>query len=164
MKGSPVKLGVIIAAAIVGIVTLATAFNVGTPTAATSSPSASPTHTKSPKPAKVSPDSQIEGLQVGVYNGTSTKGLAARAANEVQRLGASPAQVGDATSTFTVTTVYYAKPSSKDSALALATHFSGSKVEAEPSGLEIIDSQTGTTGPPSKTAEVLLMVGSDYNP
>ena len=81
MKGSPVKLGIVVGLAVIGIITLATAFDfggAGVPQGAVVVVAPSPATTepaKSPKP-KPSPD-LVQGIHVGVYNGTKVTGEAA---------------------------------------------------------------------------------------
>lgn len=164
MRGSPVKLAVIIAAAIVGIVVLATAFDTGTPTiptgpAAVVSPSSSVT--KSPKPPKKSPES-VEGVQVGVYNGTTRSGLAAEVGIKLGKQGYVINEVGNTVDPAKTTLVYFSKPNYQAVAEQLAqTQFDGATVEQKPANLKVIN-DSGNVGPPSKTAQVLVLVGADY--
>jgi len=166
VRGSPVKLGIIIVLAVVGIITLATAFDSGVPTvstdgaAMTPSPGA-PTSTKSPRPPKPSP-ALVEGVHVGVYNGTSQTGQAAVVASKLTKQGYVVDEVLNTVDPTKTTIVYFVKPADEAAATALATsQFTGATVEQAPEGLTVQDAG-GSEVAPIKSARLLVFVGDDY--
>lgn len=166
MKGSPVKLGIVIGLAVIGIITLATAFDFGgpavpqgavvvvAPSPATSEP------TKSPKP-KPSPD-LVQGIHVGVYNGTKVTGEAAVVASKLEKQGYVVDEVLNTVDPMKTTIVYYVKPADEAAAQALASsQFTGATVEPVPDGVTVLDA-AGNQVPPIKSAHLLVFVGDDY--
>lgn len=164
MRGSPVKLGVIAAAFVVGVIILATAFGNGgavpaAPSGDTDVVSPSPSPAKSPKP-KPSPSST--GVMTGVYNGTSESNLASTVATKLAKEGYVIGQVGNTTDPTTTTTIYYVKADDEAAATYLAENqFSGAQVEAEPAGLKIID-EGGSRSSPNRDLQLLVFIGDDY--
>ena len=163
MKGSPVKLGVVVVLALVGIITLATAFDSGTPTVPTGEAvvPTPPGTTKAPKPPKTAPD-VVEGVHVGVYNGTSTTGEAAIVAAKLEREGYVVDETGNTVDPMPKTIVYFVKPPDEAAATALANaQFTGATVEQAPVGVTVQDA-AGNEVSPAKAARLLVFVGNDF--
>ena len=164
MKGSPVKLGIVVVLAVVGIITLATAFDSGVPTAAVGAvatpPPATPGTTRPPKP-QPSPDVG-QGVRVGVYNGTRQTGEAAIVASKLEKQGYVVAEVLNTVDPMKTTIVYYVKPVDEAAAQALASsQFTGATVESVPDGITVKDA-AGNQVAPIKSAQLLVLVGDDY--
>lgn len=164
MRGSPVKLGIIIVLAVVGIVTLASAFDSGVPTVPTgASVTQSPGLPKPPRSphVKSSPD-VVAGVHVGVYNGTKVTGEAAIVAKKLTNQAYVVDETGNTVDPIKTTTVYFVKPADEEAATTLATsQFTGAAVELAPDGLTVQDS-AGNEVSPVKSARLLVFVGDDY--
>lgn len=163
MKGSPVKLAIVVVLAVVGVITLATAFDSGVPTVPTGAeitlPAPVPGTTKSPV-SKPSPD-LVQGISVGVYNGTEQTGAAASVAARLEKQGYVVPEVGDTVDPMKTTIVYFVKPADEAAAQALAdTQFAGAPYELVPDGITVMDA--GNEVPPIKSAHLLALVGDDY--
>lgn len=164
MKGSPVKLGIIVVLAAVGIITLATAFDSGVPTipsgALLTPLPATPGTPRSPR-VKPSPD-VVQGIHVGVYNGTKQTGEAAIVAAKLARQGYVVDEVLNTVDPMKTSVVYYVKPADQAAAQALATsQFTGATVAAVPDGITVLDA-AGNQVPPIKSARLLVLVGDDF--
>jgi LytR cell envelope-related transcriptional attenuator len=81
-------------------------------------PSASLSHNKKPKPPLIT-----KGITVQVLDATSDLAAGQRMATRLAHLGFKIAVVGGAASSYDRTTVYWAYPSAKPAAKALAAHF-----------------------------------------
>jgi hypothetical protein len=160
---SPVKLTVIGIMLLVGVITLATAFEGGTPTVPTTaevSPSPVPDSSASAKPPKDTTDSG-SGVQLGLYNGTTQSGLAAEVGRTLSREGYVPNELGNTVDLINKTVVYFAKPADQASAELLADNsFPGAPVQAKPADLQVVVNGNETS--PSRSAQVLVMIGADY--
>ena len=171
MAGSPVKLGIIVAALVIGIVTLATAFESGSSmglpeipgidlpsTVLPSSPAAGTETTKTQKPTEA-------GVLTGVYNGTDQPGEAGIVANKLARSGCcSVAEAWNTVDPQPKTIIYYAKPSDESAAQSLADrYFSGAPIQPKPEEppLKIKDTE-GHIMEPSKQTRLIVFIGDDY--
>lgn len=165
MKGNQVKLGVLIAFMLIGILTLATAFDSESSSVTPSSDAASVSPTASPSkaPKKKTDGETSVGAQVGVYNGTASTGLAAEVGNKLERAGYVIVEVGNTVGNQKSTIVYYSKPNFEPAATLMADQqFNGAPVEPKPTDLKILNS-SGNESSPSKSAQVLALVGDDYS-
>ncbi|MEX1046017.1 MAG: LytR C-terminal domain-containing protein [Actinomycetota bacterium] len=185
MATSSLKFVVGAAAVVVGIVVLAQAFeSPGVPAAqptATASPSPEPAKDgpkKDQKPAKQDggpagqPDqpagqqdqpagqdgAQVQGVEVGVFNGTDETGLADRVAKQLERRGYVAGQVGNsddvgASASLTETTLYYRAGPDKVEAEELAdSFFEGAAVRKLTKDIDV-----------DKAVQVAILIGSDFN-
>ena len=163
-----VRIVIIAAAAVTGILLIANGFDgptiadvtEPTPTTPAASPteSASPTptatetETESPPPANCRP----QGVQVGVYNATDANGLAAAAAARFVEAGytVDPDVIDDAESASNTTIVYFRTQQDRRAAQCLAAR--------ELEGLEAeVQALPGNTSIPDKV-QVAVILGSDY--
>jgi len=167
MAGSPVKLGIIAALVVVGVVVLAGAFNVGSIdlgglpdggqglTGPTSPPPT--TTTRSPGPSK---PAEVQGVEIGVYNGTVQTGLAGDVARTLQREGYVPKQVCDANSPVRKTAIYWADPGSQAAATQMEqVQFPGASVAELPTDLQV--KCNGQLVSPAKGISLVVLVGAD---
>ena len=164
MKGNQVKLGVLIAFMLIGIITLATAFESGSSsTTPEPSVSVSPSPEASKPPRRKTDGETSVGVQVGVYNGTASTGLAATVGNKLERVGYVNVEVASTIDPQQSTIVYYSKPNFEPAATLMADQqFGGAPVEAKPTDLRIVNS-SGNESNPSRGAQVLVLVGDDYS-
>jgi hypothetical protein len=186
LSTSPLKFIVGIAAVVLGIAVLAQAYQTpSVPAAAVRSPSSLSPEPDRPKkqqkkeagqpaadqpagqqpagqqPAGQQPagnEPQVEGVEVGIYNGTDTAGLAEKVAKQLERKGyvagevANSSDVG-ASSTLTETTLYYRAGPDKIEAEELAgTIFEGAPVRKLPKDLDV-----------DKGVQVAIFIGSDFS-
>lgn len=165
MKGNQVKLGVLIAFMLVGILTLATAFDSSGGSATVDVldlPSESPSPGDSTKPPKDKDGETSVGAQVGVYNGTENTGLAAQVGNKLEKAGYVIVEVGNTVGGQKNTIVFYAKPNFEPAATLMAEQqFNGAPVQAKPADLKVLNS-SGNESSPSRSVQVLVLVGDDY--
>ena len=166
MKGSPVKLGIVVVLAVVGVITLATAFDSGVPSVPTGIASVTPSTavpgtTKPPKSPKP-PADLVQGVSVGVYNGTKQTGEAAIVASKLTRAGYRMDEVLNTVDPTRTTIVYFVKPADEEAANALAaSQFTGATVEQAPADL-MVRNAAGDEVAPIKSARLLVFVGDDY--
>lgn len=162
MRGSPVKLGIIIVLAVVGVVTLASAFDSGVPSVPTGDASVtqSPGLPKPSRSPHAKPD-VVAGVHVGVYNGTKVTGEAAIVAKKLTNQAYVVDETGNTVDPIKTTTVYFVKPADEEAATTLASQFTGAAVELAPDGLTVQDS-AGNEVSPVKSARLLVFVGDDY--
>lgn len=171
---SGLKAIVVGAAVIVGALVLLNGFgSSGSPAPAPDvqvapSPSAPATRPpRSPKPVRekptvADPSPTIEGIRLGVYNATSTAGLATKAADDLQAEGYTIKQLGNAVDTSKTSAVYYLKSQDSESAQTLADKtFKGLTAEELPADYTIKD-ENDAEGPPAKGVQVVVIVGEDY--
>jgi hypothetical protein len=171
---SGLKAVVLGAAAVVGVIVLMNGFDlfgssvpvsqaVVSPSPTATAPTKAP---RSPKPVheRPSPSSSpaVDGVRLGVYNGTSTANLAQTAQASFQAEGYTIKQIGNATNTQRTSSVYYVKVKDQESATALADkNFKGVTAAAMPTDLTIKD-ENGVVGPPAKGVQVVVILGEDY--
>lgn len=148
---STLKVGIIAAVVVLGVLVLRNAFPEDTGVGVappTTSPTASPTGpSRSPRPT-ASPE--VEGVVVQVLNGTTTTGLAAQVSQILRDAGYTLKTPGNAPNTET-TTVY---------------HQAGSEVDAEHMRDRFFPGAPVEPAPPSVPAdvEIQVVVGADFSP
>ncbi len=156
---STIRFAIIVALVAGGVVVISKAFpgggtqgalpNGGGPPV-TQSPTASPS--KSPKPP-ASP--QVQGVHVGVFNGTTVTGLAAATADKLQsKFGYVADQIGDAPSQVATTTLYYRSAKDKVEAEYLAENFF--------KGLAVKVTRLAPESDVEKSVQVAIYLGTDY--
>jgi hypothetical protein len=167
VDASPVKLAVIGVMLLIGVITLATAFDGGTPQANTTvevenppSPEATDgtgTTTGGGKKDQTS----SEGVHIGVYNGTDTEGVAGEQARVLEREGGYVIdELGNTVSPIKKSVIYFSKPNNQASAEYLADNFyPGAAVQAKPEDLQVVVEGNETS--PTRSAVVLVMIGAD---
>ena len=165
MTGSPLKLALIVAAAVVGIVVLATAFQGPSPIAGPGPVALSVPPSEDGLPPineRTSPPPAQQGTEIAVFNGTAELGLAGKVEEMLVKRGYVAAQLGDSVDSFSQTTIYYKKTRDKTSADALNAAFfqGGAVVEQLPAGVEV--SVGGVTTTVDKDARVAIFLGDDY--
>ena len=150
---STLKVGIIAAVVVLGVLVLRNAFpedtGVGVVSPTTSPTATSPTDGPSPSPTPtVSPE--VEGVVVQVLNGTTTTGLAAQVSQILRDAGYTLKTPGNAPNTET-TTIY---------------HQAGSEVDAEHMRERFFAGATLEPAPPSVPAdvEIQVVVGTDFTP
>ena len=170
---SGLKAIVVAAAVMVGALVLWKGFDgSGSPSAApdtsvTQPPTAPATKPpRSPKPVREKPADQAvpttEGIRLGVYNSTSTAGLATKVSDNLQGEGYTIKQLGNAVDISKTSFVYYLKSQDAEAAQALADKsFKGVTADELPQDYTIMD-ENDAEGPPAKGVQVVVIVGEDY--
>lgn len=129
MATSTLRFAIIVALVAGGVVVIGKAFPGGEGAAL---PDGGPGITTGPTPSappseppkEEGPEAQVQGVIVGVFNGTSVTGLAADTARKLEtRFGYVAGQVDDAPSTLATTTLYYRTAADKVEAEYMARHF-----------------------------------------
>jgi hypothetical protein len=149
------KLAVIVAAVVAGILLLTKGFDESGPaprTVVTETPTTTPTTTTAAPPDEEPAACVRQGVIVYVYNGTQENGLAALAADELQAEGYVVPAVGNAPSPFQVTTLYFKGAQNRVEAECLEDSLG---VDAE------IQRLAADLDVP-KDAQVAIYLGNDY--
>jgi hypothetical protein len=154
MSTSTLRAAVVVAAVVVGALVLSKGFASGTgqpfAAGARTSPSPSSTPSAHPTPSGSHPSTpSFHGVTVKVLNGTTTSGLAHDTRNQLEALGFRVVSIGDSTTPYQITTIYYA-PGAKAVAVAL-------KNAKFPTGL--VKPASSTVGTATK---LTVIVGADF--
>jgi LytR cell envelope-related transcriptional attenuator len=159
MARGPVRVIIIVAAVAVGALVIANGFpraGERVPRARTTTPTTpaarSPTPSQSPSPSpRQGPRCQIQGVHLGIYNGTETDLLAADTAEVLTGAGYTIDDVDNAPAT-PKTILYYRTRKDKVEATCLREDFfKGANIAPLPDGTEIPD-----------TVQVGIILGADF--
>jgi hypothetical protein len=167
VDASPVKLAVIGVMLLIGVITLAAAFDDGIPQANTTvevanpeSPAADDGSSTTTDGGKDNANQTSEGVQIGVYNGTTTEGVAGEQARLLEREGYVIAELGNTVSPIKKSVIYFSKPNDQAAAEYLADNqYPGTAVQAKPEDLQVVVEGNETS--PTRSAAVLVMIGAD---
>jgi len=156
---STLRFAIIVALVVSGVLLINRAFPEGGTAALPPSGglSSTPPPTTAPPttpPPKSSP--QIEGVRIGVFNGTNVTGLAAETASTLEKkFGYIQAQLGDTPQKpLAQTTLYYRTADDKIEAQALAQNFF--------KGLKVVISHLPAETGVDKSVQVAIYLGTDY--
>ena len=160
MATSTLRFAIIVALVAGGVLLINRAFPEGGTAALPpggAAPSTKPSGSTAPPttpPPKQSP--QIEGVRIGIFNGTNVTGLAAETANTLEKkFGYIQAQLGDTPQKpLAQTTLYYRTAADKIEAQALERNFF--------KGLKVVIAHLPAGTGVDKSVQVAIYLGTDY--
>ena len=169
MNTGSLRIAIVVALVIAGVVVLRSGFGAGgggaialpSGSSSPSSPAPSPSHAKSPKPTST-PSPQVAGVITAVFNGTTVLGLGAQVESTLVKDGyVFPVDASNSpTIPLTKSIVYYrgganAAQNRADAQYVADTYLQGAKVKAlAPSQSSLVD----------KTVQIAIFIGNDFTP
>jgi LytR cell envelope-related transcriptional attenuator len=173
MGSAPLRLAVIVAAVLVGVLVLAKGFETtaaGVPSRTPTTPGPSPSASQTPTPVHSSPGGgggptpKQEGVVVAVYNATSTNGLAHKTATALTHAGYAVPVEGNYGTSAVTSVIYYRSGSDQgkaDAGLLRRKFVKGASVQAiTDAQVQQLASSTGEKL--GQDVELILVLGTDY--
>jgi hypothetical protein len=175
MGSAPLRLAVIVAAVLVGVLVLAKGFETtaaGVPSRTPTTPGPSPSASHTPTPAHSSPGGgggggptpKQEGVVVAIYNATSTNGLAHTTATVLTHAGYAVPVEGNYGTSAVTSVIYYRSGSDQgkaDAGLLRQKFVKGASVQAiTDAQVQQLASSTGEKL--GQDVELILVLGTDY--
>ena len=168
MNTGTLRIAIVVALVITGVVVLRSGFASGGPAAialpsgsSSPSPSPSPSHSRSPKPS-TAPSPQVEGVITAVFNGTTVLGLGAQVQQTLTHDGyVFPVDAANSpTIPLSKSIVYYrggadAAQNRSDAQYVADTYLQGAKVKA------LATDQASLV---DKTVQIAIFIGNDFTP